>query len=184
MQNAIDQARVARNTDPNIFTEQQIRDMETRIGIDAAGRSDRAKAEEATTEGSDAAKRTQDATRPLMPQSRPESDKQNSRQTIADYRTQVQDLMGQAKYEEALHVIDQILAIDPTNDYAKGLRPLVEDKALLLEQRRYREDFNRQFTKQLNAAEERKVPYDDILHYPSNWPDISEMRDQEISARA
>src|SRR5439155_7938762 len=82
------------------------------------------------------------------------------------------------RYKEALDVLDQILVLDPTNDYAQGVRPLVEDKALIQEQRRYREDFDRQFTKQLNAAEEKKIPYDDVLRYPTNWPDISDLRDQ------
>jgi hypothetical protein len=36
--------------------------------------------------------------------------------------------------------------------------PLVEDKALLQQQRRFREDFDRQFSKQLNQSEEKKIP--------------------------
>src|SRR5438093_12004048 len=88
------------------------------------------------------------------------------------------------RYMEAIGVSDQRLVRDQTKDDATGLRPLVEDKALLQQQRRFREDFDRQFTKQLNAAEEKKIPYDDILRYPSNWPDISEMRDASAAAES
>ena len=31
-------------------------------------------------------------------------------------------------------------------------------------------------------AEERKIPYEDVLRYPENWPDISEMRDAEVKS--
>jgi general secretion pathway protein D len=75
-------------------------------------------------------------------------------------------------------VIDQILVIDPKNEYARGVRPLVEDRALFFEQRRYREQFDRQLTKQLNESEERRIPYNDILRYPENWPELSDLRDQ------
>ena len=58
----------------------------------------------------------------------------------------------------------------------------MEDKALIQQQRRFREDFDRQFSKQLNQSEEKKIPYDDILRYPANWPDISEIRDASVAA--
>src|SRR4029079_10387367 len=32
------------------------------------------------------------------------------------------------------------------------------------------------------AAEERLIPYEDVLRYPENWPDISEMRDAEVKS--
>src|SRR5439155_5593457 len=87
-------------------------------------------------------------------------------------------LTSDGKFEQALGVIDQILVIDSKNDYARGARPLVEDRALFQEQRRYREEFDRQLTKQLNGAEERRIPYNDILRYPENWPELSDIRDQ------
>src|SRR5205823_9949139 len=66
----------------------------------------------------------------------------------------------------------------PPFDTALRYSASAPTKALQQEQRQYREDFDRQVTKQLNTAEEKKVPYDDILRYPSNWPDVSELRDQ------
>ena len=91
------------------------------------------------------------------------------------------NLVDERRYDEAIGVLDQITSLDPTNDYAIGVRPLVEDRAILQEQRRLREDYQRQFEHQLNAAEEAKIPYQDILRYPENWPDISELREQSVA---
>jgi general secretion pathway protein D len=105
-------------------------------------------------------------------------DEKQKQRTVGGLIRTARRLVEEQKYEEALGVIDQILILDSTNDYGVGVRPLVEDKAALQVQRRHRENFDRNMTKQLNAAEERKIPYDDIYRYPSNWPDISELRDQ------
>jgi hypothetical protein len=51
--------------------------------------------------------------------------------TSDSLKQQARTLIGETRYQEALGVIDQILVLDPTNDYASGVRPLVEDKALL-----------------------------------------------------
>ena len=34
----------------------------------------------------------------------------------------------------------------------------------------------------MNASEERRIPYNDILRYPENWPELSDLRD-ETNAR-
>ena len=41
---------------------------------------------------------------------------------------QARKLTDEGKYQDALGVIDQIGVLDPKNDYAKGIRPLVEDR--------------------------------------------------------
>ena len=85
--------------------------------------------------------------------------------------------ISQNRYSEALATIDQIVTVDPTNDYATGVRPLVEDRALLQQQREYREKQVRSLSRLLNVAEEQKIPYDDIYRYPTNWPTLSAERD-------
>src|SRR5207245_8575676 len=77
-------------------------------------------------------------------------------------------------------VLNQILAIDPRNDYAGGVKQLVADSAKLQEQRRLGEKHDREFDRELNSAEEKKIPYTDIMVYPTNWPDISDLRDREV----
>jgi len=106
----------------------------------------------------------------------------NRERTVADLIKKARELTDNAQYREAIGVVDQILILEPGNDYAIGVRPLLEDKASQFEQRRFRERFDIEAQKQLNAAEENKIPYDDILRYPSDWPDLSALRDQTLAA--
>ena len=39
-----------------------------------------------------------------------------------------------------------------------------------------------ELSRQLVAAEEMKIPYDDILRYPTDWPDISQTREQTVAS--
>jgi len=86
----------------------------------------------------------------------------------------------QHNYQAALGVLDQILTLDPQNDYALGIHQLVEDKAVIQEQRHYREEFDSNLARILNQADEAQIPYEDIYRFPDNWPDISTMRDDEL----
>ena len=76
---------------------------------------------------------------------------------------------------------DTILVLDPNNDYAQGAKPLVEDRVLILDQRGYREQYQREAVRWYNSAEELKIPYFDILRYPTNWPDLSALRERTTS---
>jgi len=67
--------------------------------------------------------------------------------------------------------------------WAKAIRPLVQDAAVIQQQRVYRERQDLAFERQLNRAEEAKVPYDGVMHYPGNWPGISAKRDGQQSRR-
>ena len=96
-------------------------------------------------------------------------------QLIAVART----LTDEGRYREATGVVDQILTLDPRNDYALGVRPLLVDKEGFVRQRLYRERAARAL---LSSATERPIPYDDLLVYPVDWPDISAIRDQSITA--
>jgi hypothetical protein len=102
--------------------------------------------------------------------------------TIADLIRTSRRLTQEARYREALGVIDQILVLDPNNDYAVGVRPLVLDKVQIREQRDLRERLDRELVDTYNRAEEAKIPYDDILRYPTDWPDISALRDQTVAS--
>jgi general secretion pathway protein D len=169
---ALEGARVARNADPNIFTEQEIRDFDTRLTTTQLALT---QAQQGFTSAQQT--REQREAQEQIRKSR-EQIEEDRRRSVAQLQVQARQLIGETQYQQAVGVIDQILVLDPTNDYATGVRPLVEDRALLQQQRRWREDFDRQLTKQLNQTEEKKIPYDDILRYPANWPDISELREQ------
>lgn len=165
-------ARVARNQNPQIFNTTELNGFDSRIAsaqlsLDNAKSSyDAAQANQAQTNARDSQVQ------------REQAEAQQRRDAVANLIKQSRRLTEDGKFEEALGVIDQILLIDPNNEYAKDVRPLVEDRAMLLEQRRYREDFDRQLTRQLNQAEEKRVPYNDILRYPENWPGLTETHDR------
>ncbi len=171
-QDALNRARVARSSNPNVFTPEEMRTFDARV---ATAQSDLTKAQQ-DYQQLEANKQTVETQQAL--QTAREKQKAERVRTVADLTRNARQLIDETRYKEALDVLDQILVLDPTNDYATGVRPLVEDKALLQEQRKYREDFQRNFSRQLVDSEEMKIPYDDILRYPSNWPDISELRDQ------
>ncbi|GEM_PF-1505615 len=98
--------------------------------------------------------------------------------TIAALIKDARRYISQNKYPEALATIDQITAVDPTNNYATGVRPLIEERALTQEQRVYRQQYQRNLSKQLNRGQEQQIPHDSIYRYPTNWPAISDDRDR------
>jgi len=66
------------------------------------------------------------------------------------------------KYEDGLGVIDQILDLDPHNEYAKNLHLLVQDKAVLNHQKTYHDEQLQNFSTLDMDAEQKKVPYANI----------------------
>lgn len=96
--------------------------------------------------------------------------------TAAELTTLARRLTDEGKYRQAIKVVDRILAVEPRNEYARGVRPLLEDKVEFARQRRFRERSEREVAI-ANGTTELKIPFDDILIYPSDWPDISAVRD-------
>jgi general secretion pathway protein D len=171
----IERARVARNTDPQIFTDEELRAFDSRI---VATETSLAAAQSQLTQAQ--LDQQQKETQERLATEEDAREKQKLK-TVADLIGSARTLTAQGRYRDALSVIDQILVIDPNNDYAVGVRPLVEDRADFAEQRKYREQFDHSFTSILNQAEEKRIPYNDILRYPENWPDLSETRDKSVA---
>jgi general secretion pathway protein D len=111
-----------------------------------------------------------------------EQAERDRRRTVADLITTSRGLTDRQEYQQALGVIDQILVLDPRNDYAIGVRPLIVDRLHFREQRGFRERFAEELTNTYNEVEEKKIPYDDTLTYPENWPNISATRDATVAA--
>lgn len=80
------------------------------------------------------------------------------RKTVSDLMSQSNQLTASGKYGEALGVLDHVLTLDPNNDYAKNARPLIEDRAVIANQRSSRERFDRGESRQF---------FNDV---PSNTP--------------
>jgi general secretion pathway protein D len=173
-ENDIAQAQAARDQDPTVFNADDLRRMDAaiqRASLDlrqARNESERqaedVRAQQAATEETEAERQ----------------DKRRRDSAVAAYIKLSREQIDQQNYAAALGVLDQILTLDPQNDYALGVRQFVEDKAILQEQRHYREQFDYNMERTLNQAQEAEVPYGDIFRFPENWPDISTMRDTEL----
>jgi len=169
----IAQAQTARDEDPTIFSETDLRGFDTRIA-------------RARTDLADAQRRELEARRNEAAQDAVTQENIRLRENATRRQVTIQALIklsrtqiDQQNFAAALGVIDQILTLDPQNDYALGVRQFVEDKAILQDQRKFRQELDSNMARQLNDAEEDQVPYEDIYRFPENWPDISELRDQE-----
>jgi general secretion pathway protein D len=170
----IQNAQAARDEDPTVFNADDLRRMDARI---QTARLDlqRAKADY------DRSQSQERATNVAVEQTRAEQDELNRRhRNVAAYIKLSRAQIEQQNYAAALGVLDQILTIDPQNDYALGIRQFVEDKAIIQEQRHYREEFDYNLARSLNRAQETEIPYEDIYRFPENWPDVSTLRDNEL----
>lgn len=173
-QTALSAARLARGQDPTIFRSEELNAFDTRLA-EATGRLNAAvaAAEQAESVATAAAAREREAERRAQ-------EEEQRRRTVGNLARTAQELTQQRKFDEALGVVDQILVVDPANDYARGVRPLLQDRAQFDRQRRYREEFDRQFAEVMIENEEKRIPYSDILRYPENWPELSEIRERTV----
>jgi type II secretory pathway component GspD/PulD (secretin)/tetratricopeptide (TPR) repeat protein len=175
-QKDIEQAEVYSRQDPTLFLQPEINDFNTRIQQSRV-KLDTAKIAAADADSQQALKDTLENQQKKEERYRKEQEK-----TITGLIQDARQFTDEGKYIEALAVVDHIQKLDPNNTYAGGVRQFLEDKAANQRQRKYIEDFNVNFTAQLNDAKERIVPYDDIIRYSPDWPKISEMRDEEVAA--
>jgi general secretion pathway protein D len=173
---SIDRARLAASSDPAIFTPEELQRFTTRID---QTQQDLQRTQEEV--GAKAQRELDRAVQVRIDQERRAAIRQRQ-QTIADLIHSSQLLTNQGRYREALQIVEQILLLDPINDYAVGVKPLLEDKTQFAEERQFTVLRDRMITQQLNAAEEKQIPYDDILRYPVDWPTISQTRDQTVAA--
>ncbi|MEM1097618.1 MAG: hypothetical protein AAGH92_02400, partial [Planctomycetota bacterium] len=86
------------------------------------------------------------------------------------------DLQLQMRYEEALELIEQVLFIDPQNVTGQLLKPLLEDMITLRDQRKFVRQRDLKISRQHALNLEATIPYDDLLVYPSDWPQLTQRR--------
>jgi general secretion pathway protein D len=173
---ALQRAQIASRQDTTIFTVDELRNFDNQMAavqqsLDAAQAQAKAD-EQRRTAAAVAAKIAADQA----------ARKEQVNQTIIALHATAVDLTNHQRYKEALGVVDQILVLDPNNDYALGVKPLLEDKYNFQQQRIYMEEKTLNQTQQFIDSEERLIPYDDVLRYPHDWPDISQTRDQTVAS--
>ena len=167
-------ARVARDTNAIVFSNAELSAINARLA-DLNMRIDQG---EATKQVASEQAAQQQALQANL--EREQRAKLEQQRTVKVLIRNAKQLTSEGRYRQALGVVDQILSIDPNNDYAMGVRQLIQDHAYVQEQKGFREQFDRSYVEVMNAAEEKKIPYSDVLAYPVNWPDIVEMRDAAV----
>jgi Flp pilus assembly secretin CpaC len=173
---ALQRAQVASRQNPTIFTADALRNFDNEIAA-ARQANESAQAQAAEQANINKNQQIQDRLK-----SQEEAAKQQKHATILALRASAMDLTNHKRYREALNVVDQILDLDPEDDYAVGVRPLLEDQYNFQQQRIFMETKDVQLAKEFARTEEEKIPYDDILRYPTDWPGISQTRDQTVAA--
>ena len=168
---ALIRAQSARDSDPGIFTATELAQFDSAIRSQTSA-TDRA---DAATAAAAKAKASQEAIDAQNGVARNQDEQRRS--TITALIKQSRQLTQQGRNADALKIIDQIITIDPKNDYALGVRPLIYDRIQLSRQRKAEEDINRNVVDVLNMAEEQRIPIPDLLTYPTDWPDLAARRD-------
>ncbi len=100
-------------------------------------------------------------------------------QDEANRREQVEKLMEQAcqhkddgDLDAAIVVLNQVVLIDPKYKPARWMIDNLEELRANKLGRAYRDEFYKQSRDSLNAVEEAKIPWADLLRYPKNWAEL------------
>lgn len=98
----------------------------------------------------------------------------DQRKIVRDYVAEARECIADGRYTRALVALDKILAVDPSNDYANGIKQLVEDYAAIKVNLEYARRSNPPSTAPVNANS--RIPYMDILPSAGDWPDVETLR--------
>lgn len=88
------------------------------------------------------------------------------------------------EYEQAISLLDQVIANDPTNNSAKYLRTAMSDRANYRAWQKNRDREVRENVALEIETKEHMIPYSQLLIYPEDWPELSRKRqstDQTVS---
>ena len=103
--------------------------------------------------------------------------------SIRERQRQVQDLLVEAmelrkdmRYDEALQLIDRALFLEPLNFAAQAMRTMTIDARQLSTAGRLHDLRQTKLMEQRLYNLEGMIPYDEILTYPEEWPEITRIR--------
>lgn len=97
---------------------------------------------------------------------------------IDQLKRQAETFIRQNDYGKALQITEQMLTIEPTNDWAADRQGMLRQLYLLREERRTGEQRN--YEEQKNAIEmrEAEIPWHDIMKYPKDWRELTASRER------
>ncbi len=118
-----------------------------------------------------------------------ESQIQLEARVAAERRIRVNELMQtannyykQQQYQHALDTLDQIVAIDPQDYTARFMRRMVQDQIQYTKYNHYANHRSHSIQENDVANEEETIPYQRLLIYPRDWPELSRMREAEMTS--
>ena len=100
---------------------------------------------------------------------------------IAESIDRVRQLQKEQKYSEALQVVDQILFLEPNNPTGLLLRDVLKDVVIYREFDMLQRDKAYSYAKESNRMQRALVIPDEIVSYPSDWPEISFRRGEPVA---
>ncbi|MBX2851164.1 MAG: von Willebrand factor type A domain-containing protein, partial [Phycisphaeraceae bacterium] len=107
---------------------------------------------------------------------------------IQGYLRKARALQLEKKYDESVAELDAALFLDPDNPVIKGLRDMVRDTATAIDSFELKRQREIEIAGGTLQNIEATTPYDDILTYPGDWPELTALRlredDREQAAEA
>lgn len=95
---------------------------------------------------------------------------------VDELLTRARELQRDQRYDEALELVNQALFLDPTNIAAQGMRDIIQDVRALVAQSNYIRDRDVNIANQSAQNMEATIPYDELITYPADWPQLTELR--------
>ncbi|GAB4186323.1 MAG: hypothetical protein Kow00105_00830 [Phycisphaeraceae bacterium] len=86
------------------------------------------------------------------------------------------DLQRDMKYDQALDLLDQALFLDPNDVAVNAIKEMIEEAKILVESREIRRRRDLARARQSNINDETAIPYEEIMTYPADWPQITYTR--------
>jgi len=112
-----------------------------------------------------------------------ETSQREAQQALIRKRQEVQSLLQQANelrremdYDRALELVDQALFLDPMNIPAQAMKEMMEDAREIIRYKKLQRVKKLEIAQTANDLQEASIPYDDLLTYPADWPQITQTR--------
>jgi len=96
---------------------------------------------------------------------------------LATLKREARNLESDHKYEEALRVLEEMLRLDPSNNWATGNVEAVRHFSLVQRQGEGIKTAQYNEARNLVEMEWDRIPWYDLLTYPKDWPEITQARE-------
>lgn len=102
-------------------------------------------------------------------------------QEVNSLLRQAMALRREMNYDQALELVDQALFLEPTNIAAQALKEMIEDSQVIKDYDQIKRDKEIEWARTSITNQEASIPYDDLLTYPADWPQITQTRLAEMT---